>query len=223
MQFAQILVTDDQALKTRLALDLILQDPERYEMTDEERADYERLAVFFGLVATNPSHFAPSGDMARTVKSIIRRAKGPAQPQSQSKRRAKRSQGKQKRDRAARRLAVEQYNEAYQAYEKDRLDFEEYERELIERFEKEPKVMILRADGQVIMSDIPASMVVPMDAPLTEADFEQAASDMPEKVAPRIFVPGSHEKAMQREADEVAAENARIERETAEYFHGDER
>lgn len=216
MQFAQVLVTDDQALKTRLALDLILQDPERYEMTDEERADYERLAVFFGLVATNPSHFAPTGEMARTVKSIIRRAKGPAQPQSQSKRRLKRSQGKQKRDRAAKRLAVEQYNEAFAAYEKDRLDFEEYERELVERFKDEPRVQVLRADGVVIMSDIPASMVVPMDAPLTEADFEQAANDMPEKVAPSIYVPGQR-------PDAVAAENHRIEQETAEFFHGDER
>lgn len=211
MQFAQIVVTDDQALKTRLAIDLILQDPERFVMTDEERADYERLAVFFTVVANEPSRFPPTGSAARSVKSMVRRAKGAAQPQS--RRKPKRTQGQQKRDRVARREYVAQYNAAVEQYEKEAAEAAEYEQELVEKFANEPRVQILRADGVVIMSDIPASMVVPMEP----EESTESGIILPPGVIVDPFV---SDRAMTTE--EVAAENTRIERETAEYFHGDE-
>jgi hypothetical protein len=127
VQFAQVLLSDEQALMTRLALDLILNDPERYEMTDDERAAYERLAVFFGHIAADPSRFAPTGERAKTVKSLVRRAKGAAQPQS--RRKPKRSQGQQKRDRAARRLSVEAWNKAVEQYHRELEEAEAYQRE----------------------------------------------------------------------------------------------
>lgn len=197
MQFVQPLLTDEQALLTRLAIDLILQDPERYEMTDEERADYERLAVFFGYVAANPRSFAPTGAMARTVKRIVRNArKGAAQPQSRSKRKLKRSQGQQKRDRAARREAVAQFNAAREAYERDRADHEAYMEELRSKYEDAPKFTIVNEAGQVVLSGVP-------EYALKREDEEAELAIAP---APKIVLPGNVEKAMQREAAEVIAD-----------------
>src|SRR5579859_6179227 len=115
MQFVQTLITDEQALKIRLAIDMVLQDPERFVMTDEERQEYERLAVFYGHAVTNPSAFSPTGEMAQTVKKIVRRAKGPAQPKSlrnKPKARQERRRAIQKLRRKQRREYNEQYNAA---------------------------------------------------------------------------------------------------------------
>jgi len=188
MQLTQLLLADEQALKVRLAIDLVLQDPERFVMTDEERNEYERLAVFFGTVASDPSRFAPTGEMAQTVKSLVRRARGPAQPQSgrnKRKVRQERRQGFAKRRRAQRREFAEAYNAAV----------ERVERDMAEKYDKEPKFMILRADGVPIMTDIPASMVVPMVDQIRETE------EGPLVTAPlgSIILPGNVEKAMERE------------------------
>jgi hypothetical protein len=192
VQFAQILLSDEQALMTRLALDLILNDPERYQMTDEERADYERLAVFFGTVAAEPSRFAPTGERARTVKSIVRRAKGPAQPAS---RRKPRSQGQQKRDRAARREAVEMFNAAREAYLKDQQDLEEYMREQQERYESARKWDIYNDAGQLVLAGVPEYAL--------RLPSGETAEELAE--APKIVLPGNVEKQMERDAGNVAA------------------
>lgn len=160
MQFVQVVLTDDQALLARAALDLILNDPERYVMTDEERADYERLAVFLGHVAQNPSEFPVTGKMATSVRKAVRRIAGPAQPQS---RRRKRSQGQQKRDRKARRELVAAYNEAVARMEAERQEAEEAHRELLERIEPQPKYRVVSAGGEVILDGVPAEFIQPVD------------------------------------------------------------
>lgn len=182
MQFVETLITDDQALKIRLALDLILQDPDRYVMTDEERDEYQRLAVFYGVVATDPSRFAPTGKNAQTVKSIVRRVKGPAQPQSRRNRRKMRQERRrahQKLMRSQRREFAEQYNAAMQTLRSEAEEAGRAAAEVEERFAAEPKVMVLAADGTPVMRGIPASMVVPEPESLDEA--------------PKIILPGTAE------------------------------
>lgn len=180
MQFAQVVITDEQALLTRVALDLVLQDEERFVMSDEERADYARLAVFFGKVAQHPGAFPPTGKRATAVRQIVRRAKGSAQPQSRRNKRKARQEKRMsnsKRRRAERQEFTKLYNEALEKFEAERAEMEAAELELIEKFKDEPRVMVLRADGVPILTDVPASMVVPMP---TEADsFEDLGTYIP--------------------------------------------
>lgn len=189
MQFAQVLLTDEQALMSATAIRLILEDEERYVLTDEERDGFTKLAGFFGLVAERPTAFAPKGAMARSVKSIVRRAKGAAQPVSQTKaRKAKRSQGQQKRDRQAARELRAHFNAAREKYEAERAEMEAMDRELEERFANEPRVQVVDVNGRILMSEIPASMVVPMvDEPAPEVTSEQIDN--------AIYVPGQRPDA----------------------------
>lgn len=201
MQFTQILLTDEQALKARLALDLVLEDPERFVMTDEERADFSRLAMFFGYVAANPSQFPPAGEMAQTVKTIVRRAKGASQPQSgRNKRKARqeRRQSFSKRRRQERKVFVEAYNVARERYEQDVKELEEVQREQIERWENEPKFDVLRADGQLIMAGVPRSMIVPSTSELDYSLDDTAPATAAPLTESGLVLPGSFEKARER-------------------------
>ncbi|MDE2103114.1 MAG: hypothetical protein KGL39_38065 [Patescibacteria group bacterium] len=154
MQFVQTLITDEQALKVRLAIDLVLQDPERFVMTDEERTEYERLAVFYGHAASNPAAFSPTGEMAQTVKKLVRSAKGPAQPSSRRNRRKRRQERRtswRKRERMHRRETAEQFNAAMEALRRDAEEAEAAAQEAQTRYESEAKFDILGPDGQTVM------------------------------------------------------------------------
>lgn len=188
MQFVQLLLTDDQASKLKVAVDLILEDPERYVMTEEETEDYQRLSVYFTAVAGSPAHFAPSGEMAKSVKRIMRRAKGPAKPQSRRNKRKERQaarQGGAKRRRAERREAAEQYNAALAEVMEQQAKAEAEQAELMARLEAEPKFQIVNAAGQVMFDGIPESMIRPVEAPVRvePRSFEK----------PQIILPGTAE------------------------------
>ena len=183
MQFVQTLITDEQALKIRLAIDLILQDPERFVMTDEERTEYERLAVFYGYAATTPSAFSPTGEMAQTVKQIIRRAKGPAQPKSLRNKRKARQERRtsfRKRERAQRREMAEQFNLAIEALAKDREEAEAAAQEVAERFKNEQKFDVYDAFGNLIMAGVPESVI-------------RKHEEAPAEDKPHIIMPGTAE------------------------------
>lgn len=149
---------------TRAALDIVLNDPERYVMSDEEREAYERLALFFGRAAVDPGHFPLTGKSAARIKSIVRKAKGPAQPQSRrNKRKARqeRRQSAQKRRRADNKLYREEYNEAMAKIRQDQEEAEAAMQEIQERIANEPKFAIYDGVGNLIMSEIPESAIRP--------------------------------------------------------------
>lgn len=119
MQFVQTLLTTDQTSKVEQALKLVLDRADDLGIVwndENEQNEYAQLAGFFQAVTENPTKFAPRGEMARTVKQIYRRVKGPAQPKSAA---PKRSQGQQKRDRKLRRELAAEYNAARERVEKD--------------------------------------------------------------------------------------------------------
>lgn len=188
MQFVQMLITDEQALKIRLAIDLVLQDPERFVMTDDERTEYERLAVFFGHAGVNPSAFSPTGEMAQTVKTLVRRAKGPAQPQSRRNRRKlrqERRRGWQKLQRKQRREMAEQLNAAMERLLKDQEEAEAAAQELQAKYEADRKFDLYDGFGNLIMSGIPESAL---------RDHVEPAPDGPsDDSKPKIIMPGSAE------------------------------
>lgn len=184
MQFAEIVLTDEQALKARFALDELLRKSEgedaEYDMEDDERADFERLAQFLGIVATSPEQFRPTGKNAARVRSIVKRAKGRAQTPSLRKKRS----GRHQRRRAARmherrnREAVEQFNAAQAAYAKDQEELEQYLAEIEERQKDQPKYTIKDTAGRVILEGVPA-----------EAIFYEDGESL-YKPPPKLIVPG---------------------------------
>lgn len=168
----QVALTDDLALKARLAIDSILAD-ENYEFEDEERADFERLAVFLGQVATNPGQFRPQGKLAKSVRRVTRRVAGQAQPQSRRnkrKSRQERRQGFAKRRRAERREMAARFNAAREVYEAERQEMDEIAAEQAARFERQAKYRIVSPTGDVFMDDIPAELIQTADG---EPAFKQ--------------------------------------------------
>ena len=161
-------------------------------MTDEERAEFERLAVFFGQVASEPGKFPVTGAMARRVQSIVRAARGPAKPSSRRNRRKERQerrQGAAKRRRRERAQTVAAYNEARERVAAEVAELEALQAEQLAKLEAEPKFDVVNMHGQTVLAGIPESMIVPQPAELT---------DEPERG--QLLLPGSHEKAMEREA-----------------------
>lgn len=157
----QVALTDDLALKARLAIDSLLAD-ENYQFEDDERADFERLAVFLGQVATNPGQFRPQGKLAKSVRRVTRRVAGQAQPQSRRNRRKarqERRQGYAKRRRQERRALAERFNAAREVYEAERKEMEEIAAEQAARWERQAKYRIVTPDGDVYLDEIPAELI----------------------------------------------------------------
>lgn len=161
MQPVQIVLTDDLALKARLAIDNILAD-ENYVLKEEEEADYQRLAVALGQVAANPSAFPVTGKLAPSIRRVVRVAKGAAQPQSRRNKRKVRQQNRQgyaKWRRRERRRLVEEYNRAREIYEAEAREAEEAWAEIEARLEKQPKYSVVTLDGQTLVGEIPAEFI----------------------------------------------------------------
>lgn len=177
MRFAEIVITDQQAVMARYAIDALLAD-ENHITTEEERADFERLAVFLGQVATSPEAFPLQGKNATRIRSVVRRAKGPAQPRRKPKRHARleKRQGRQKFLRENRRELAAQYNEARAKVEADMREAEEFLAAAQERIAKQPKFSIKDVHGKVVLSDIPAEAILREDG---------------EPAFPQIIVPGA--------------------------------
>jgi len=169
---------------TRAALDIVLNDPERYVMTDEERQQYERLAVFYGTAAAAPARFPLSPRQASRIKSIVRKAKGPAQPQSRrNKRKARqeRRQGFQKRRRKELKEFREEYNKALATLRAEAEEAEAAAQELAAKYEAEPKFDVFDGYGNRIMSGIPESAIRP------------TFTEEPNTDVPRVILPGTAE------------------------------
>jgi hypothetical protein len=161
MRPVEILLTDDLALKARFAIDSILAD-DNYVMTDEEEADFKRLAVFLGQVATNPAQFKPQGKNALRVRSIVRSMRGAAQPQSRKNKRKIRQhnrQGYAKWRRRERKRLVEEFNRARELYEQDAREAAEYWAEVEERVAKQTQYDVVTLDGQTVLAGIPAEFI----------------------------------------------------------------
>lgn len=170
MRPVQIVLTDDLALKARLAIDNILAD-DNYVLTEEEEADYKRLAVAFGQVAANPSAFPVTGKMAPTIRRLTRAARraaspGVAQPQSRrNKRKARQEkrQGYAKWRRRERRALVEQFNRARELYEAEAREAEALWAKEQERLDKQQKFNVIGPDGKILVAEVPAEKIVRLD------------------------------------------------------------
>lgn len=157
----EIVLTDEQALIARTALESIIAD-ENYELTEEERAEFERLSAFLGIVSQYPSRFPVTGKLAPSVRKAIRRVKGAAQPQSRRNRRKarqERRQGYAKVRRQARREHREAYNRAVELYEAEAREMQEIAAEQEARWASQPQYKIVTPEGEIIVDNIPAELI----------------------------------------------------------------
>lgn len=158
-------------------------------LTEEERHDYERLAVFFGTAAAEPARFPLSGRQASRIKSVVRKAKGPAQPLSRrNKRKARQEkrQGFHKRRRKDLKQFREQYNEAMAQLRKEQEEAEAAYLEIQERVAAEPKFDIVDGQGKLIMAGVPQSAIILQGSAGEETDDVRRAKSA-------VILPGTAE------------------------------
>jgi len=166
-QFAQVVITDGQALMIRMAVDEVLADTERYIMEEDERKDWERLAVFIGLVAQSPSAFPVTGTYATKIKRAVRAARGPAQPQSRRNKRKDRQERRRSfniQRRKDRREDAEEHNRIQQIHEQEAKEAAEFYAEFEARIADQPRFTVVDAFGKPLMEGIPEEMIVPYEA-----------------------------------------------------------
>lgn len=207
MRFVSVLLTDEQAELAAAAL----RDAEsalREELTDEEHTGEQaannervaedarfagRLSMLFQDAAENPTKYAPTGKMAATVRGIVRRAKGPAQPPRKNKRKARQEARMRtsKERRKFRRQIAENYNKARTIMEAEKAEMEQIHAETMARIEAQPKYKVVNAFGQSIIEGVPAEFVVRMDG-------EGLPASEPVETPTTLLLPASHEKAHER-------------------------
>lgn len=181
---------------TRAALDIVLNDPERYVLTEEERSAYERLAVFFGSAAVDPARFPLSPKQASRIKAVVKKTRGPAQPQSRRNKRKARQERRisfAKKRRKQNREFREAYNEAMAKMAAEREEMEAAYREVEARVAAEPKFDIVDGQGNLIMSSVPQSAFRPQETGLDETSPQGTPGAVPGVEASKIILPGSAE------------------------------
>lgn len=176
MRFAQIVVTDEQAELISAALNDAAGNEDLHE---DDAKQIGRLQLMFQDVTETPAKYPVTGKMAGTVRSIVRRAKGAAQPKPLNTRKARQEQRMRtaKERRRLRRQIAGSYNAAVEIMEQEQLEAEAARKEAEERFAKQPKYRVLTGDGNVLLDLVPAEMVVNVETG--------------ENLLPKLIVPGS--------------------------------
>jgi len=178
-QLVQILLTDEQAKLLAAAADVTLRSNEDktdglIALEDTEKTDLERLATFMAIVATEPGKFPLEGRMAQTLKTA-RRTKTP-NPNAGNTGASTRNKRKDRQERRARthivrrlkrREFVKEYNRARIVAETEIAELTAIQEARQKQIESEPKFDLLDTMGTVIMSDIPQSMIRPVEEELT--------------------------------------------------------
>jgi len=201
VQFVQVVLTDEQALLLKGAADIAIEHAEDNAISEDEQNDLRRLAVFLTGVATTPEAFPVTGRMAANIKKRVRDLKGPAQPTrnaNQRKARQERRQSVQKRARLERRETVAEHNAARERYERDMAELAEAQAELEERLAGQPRFDVFNVHGELVVAGVPAEFVRNAETlePLTTNESVVKAPGA------EIILPGSYEKAQEREASE---------------------
>lgn len=185
MRIVQVGLTEDQAKLLLGAAQIAVDRAEDYSINPAEVEEFKRLEMFLTAVMLNPEAFPATGRLAKTVKTLTRRAKGPAQPQSRRNRRKARQEQRQsfaKRRRQERKALAAAYNEARERTEAEMSEAEAAFQELRARIEAEPKFDIIGPNGEPILAGVPESFIRPVEV------------EQPEVPAPpQLYVAGRHD------------------------------
>jgi hypothetical protein len=192
VRFVQLVLTEEHAqlAAEALAREIETGEAQRADMealgfspqTEDEAAEeaqLERVQLLLADAAAHPEKYPPTGKSAATVRTVVRRAKGAAQPKPLNKRKQRQEKRTRthKERRKYRRQIAESYNRSVAIYEAEAKEAEEYQAELAARVESQPKFRVVGADGQPVISGIPAEFIV--------------NEETEENLLPKIILPGS--------------------------------
>jgi hypothetical protein len=177
VQFAQIVISDEQAAQVAQLIDHNIQHAEEFGLVFDEEGEQEgleRLAVFFAAVAGNPQHFPVTGRMATKIKTAVRRSaadgaklgndgvpEGVPVATSPRKERQERRMRTSKARRSMRREQAESFNQAREIMEAEQLEAQQAHEELLAELEGQPTFDIIGPDGQPILQGVPESFIRP--------------------------------------------------------------
>lgn len=118
MQYVQLVLTDSQVTLLAGASQNAMLDADN----EQEKAQLAALTDFLYAVEANPAAFpVKTQEMARSIKKSVARIKGPAQPETNKRKRTQeRKQSFQKRTRAEKKEVVALFNAAREAAERAR-------------------------------------------------------------------------------------------------------
>lgn len=213
----EVVLTDGQAGLLAAAADITLRsnaaDDGLVTLEEDEATEIERLAVFMTTVAANPQHFPVTGRMARTIKKRTLASRLPkigAGDTGRSVRNGRKARQERrarfhKDRRKHRRETAEAYNTARTKMEAEVAEMQAIQAERQAEIENEPKFDVTDIMGNVVISDVPYSMIVPKPDPASlDEDGLPAVHDDPSwslesaerfhgKPKPKVILPGSAE------------------------------
>lgn len=206
-QLVQILLTPEQAALLGASADVTVRAHEAetlVELTDDEKSSYQQLAVFMGMVASDPSKFPVTGKLARTIKTRARQLKATPNPDSgntNASRRNKRKARQERRQRShkvrrrTRREDAAAYNVARTQMEAEIAEMQAIQDERMAEIEAEPKFTVTDIMGNVLIDNVPQSMIAPVVGPDDDAAerFREQYEDAVPGPAPKIILPGTAE------------------------------
>jgi len=159
MQFVQLLLTDQQVELLAAAARDGMNTP---DIHSEDANELWRLHLLLQDASEKPSKYPPMGKMAASVRTLVRKNKGAAQPPRKNKRK-QRQEGRRAwniQRRKQRRIFAEEYNKAVEIMEAETAEHEANVAELIERTEKQAKFNVTDGFGQVVLEGVPAEFIV---------------------------------------------------------------
>lgn len=166
MRFVQILLTTEQAELAAAACrdaeaDLVASEGPGTPAAEDAKL-IGRLGMLLQDAAENPVKYTPTGRGAATVRSIVRRASGPARPKplNKRKRRQEERQRTSKERRKFRKVIADSYNEARTRMEAEKAEAEAAQAAFEERIAKQERYSVVNADGETLVGGVPAEFIV---------------------------------------------------------------
>lgn len=172
MRFVQLLLTDEQAeLLAACARDAEIQLKEIAAKSEfpaddpaaEDAVTVGRLSMLLQDAAEQPAKYTPTGKTAATVRTIVRRAKGTAQPQSRKNKRKARQEERQRTSKVRRhyrKQIAQAWNESREKLEAEKQAAAEKREQDKARWATQPKFKVVLEDGTEVLGEIPAEFVV---------------------------------------------------------------
>lgn len=159
-QIIEVAISDDHAELVAAAMSDVKANE---ELDDKTREMAGMLSSVFQGASENPDAFPPRPAVASSIKKRLTKMKGTSQPQGRKNKRKARQEQRQGWNKQRRRLRAanaKAYNEARDIMEAERIEADEAHAERVARLQLEPKFNVVGMSGEVLLQDVPESMLI---------------------------------------------------------------